>query len=238
MNTDSLTITPSLGATVVSATDAAKATRDALLIEAAGVTTITDRLDADAAVSVLRGLKDFLKTIEAQREAAKAPALDVGRRIDALAKELVAAVKNEEARIARICGAFEAEERRKADDARIAAQNEAARIAYEAAQKEREAQRTMKPEAAARASDDIAAKAQTQIAAVRAAAAPAPRTENTQVRSTVLFEVTDMNALHAAHPELVVLEPNGTAIRAILNANPNLKVPGLRHWKEQKLNVR
>ena len=30
----------------------------------------------------------------------------------------------------------------------------------------------------------------------------------------------------------------GTAIRAILRSNPNLQVPGLRHWREAKLNVR
>ena len=53
--------------------------------------------------------------------------------IDALADELMASVKTQERRIAGLLGAFEAEERRKADDARQKAAEEAARIAFVAA---------------------------------------------------------------------------------------------------------
>jgi hypothetical protein len=233
-----LVITPS-AEPVVSVAAEARARRDQLLTEAGTVTTITDRLDADAALPVLRELKAFLTEVEDQRESVKAPVLNVGRKIDALAKELVADLKAQENRIARALGAFEAEERRKAEDARRAADAEAARIAYEAACATRKAViAAPTPEAAARASDDISGKARTEIATVKAAAITAPKPAASQLRSEICFEVTDIKALYVAEPNLVTLEPNGTAIRAILRANPDLKVPGLRHWTEQKLNLR
>jgi hypothetical protein len=238
---ESILITPSLGSAVVTAAEAARISRDELLHQAAMVTKVEDRIDADDATNVLRSLKAFANTIETARTAAKAPALDLGRKIDALAKDLVARVEIEAARISRIVGAFEAEERRKAEEARRAADAEAARIAAEASRKAAEVRRAASnAEAGDRAADAVVETAQQQIVAVRqvAANAVAPKQAGTQVREDVCFEVTDIKALFAAHPELVVLEPNGSAIRAILRANPNLQVPGLRHWKEAKLNVR
>jgi hypothetical protein len=238
---DSIIITPSLGDAVISSSEDARFIRDDLLKEAALVTTVADRLDADAATSTLRALKAYQTAIETARTKAKAPALEVGRKIDALAKDLSAKVVEESARISRVLGAFEAEERRKADDARIAAENEAARIAREAEAAAIQARRGAKTaEAADRASDAILEKAAEQTVAVRQQAvnAVAPKQAGTAIRTDYAFEVTDIKALYAAHPELVTLEPNGAAIRAILRANPNLQIPGLRSWAETKLNVR
>mgnify|MGYP001550067541 CR=1 FL=1 len=238
---DSLLITPAVSAPIVSVADTARVKRDELLLDAGTVTTVTDRLDADCAVSVLRSLTDFLKEIESQREAVKAPVLKIGREIDALAKELVAEIKTQEARIARLCGAFEAEERRKAEDARRAAEAEAARIAFEAAAATRKAiAAAPTQEAAHRATDAIAGTALTKIAEVRqtAIAAAPPKVAESQLRSTPKFEVTDMAAFYAAKPDLVKLEPHNAAITAILRANPNIIIPGLRHWVDEKLNLR
>lgn len=237
----SLIITPNIGSAIVTSADAARLTRDELIKSAALVTTVTDRIDADDATGVLKSLKDFTREIEAQRTAAKAPALEIGRKIDAMAKELVASVDTEANRISRVLGAFEAEERRKAEDIRRVADAEIARLAHEATQQANAAARTAStPEAADRASDAVIEKAQERIVAVRQQQVNAvvPKTAGTQVREDVCFEVENAKALYAAHPELVVLEPNGTAIRAILRANPNLQIPGLRHWREAKLNVR
>ena len=74
-----LLITPALGSAIVSAAEEAKIDRDQLLHQASLVTTVADRIDADDATSVLRSLKAFVSTIEAQRKAAKEPALDIGR---------------------------------------------------------------------------------------------------------------------------------------------------------------
>lgn len=238
---DALVITPNLGDAQVTAANAARAERDELLKHAAAVTTVIDRLDADHATNVLRALTAFSKRIEAARTEAKAPALDIGRRIDALAKELAHAVTTEAARVSRIVGAFEAEERRKAELVRYEAEREASRLALEAEAKANQARRQAGNDLDGdRAADAIREQAVEQIVAVRqaAAVAVAPKQAGTAVREDVVFEVTDIRALYAAHPELVNLEPNGTAIRAILRNAPNLQVPGLRHWREAKLNVR
>lgn len=237
----SLLITPTVSSPVVTVDDEARKLRDTLLADAGTVTTVTDRLDADAAVVVLRSLSTFLDDIETQREAVKAPVLKIGREIDALSKELVAEVKKQQARISLLCGSFEAEERRKAEDARRQAEADAARIAFAAAEKTRKAvQAAPDQHAAITAADTIAGEAQTAIREVKQAAlaiAP-PKVAESQLRSTPKFEVTDMAAFYAAKPELVRLETNDAAITAILRANPNIKIPGLRHWVEEKLNLR
>lgn len=236
-----LLITPALGDSVVASAETARITRDELLHSAALVTTVADRIDADDATAVLKRLKDFTREIETQRNSAKAPVLDIGRKIDALAKDLVAKVDAEAGRISRVLGSFEAEERRKAEDARRSAEAEAARLAAEASRNASAARRNApSAEAGDRAADAVVETAQQQIVAVRQQAANAAVTKaaGTQVREDVCFEVTDIKALYADSPHLVTLEPNGSAIRAILRANPNLQLPGLRHWKEAKLNVR
>lgn len=234
-------ITPSLGAAVVTSADAARITRDELLAQASEVKLVKDRLDADDATVVLKRLKDFTRGIEAQRTSAKAPALEIGKKIDGLAKELAASVDAEASRISRVIGAYEIEEKQKAEKARLEAEAETSRIAREAEQQARNAMRTASSEeAGTRAADTIVEKAQEKIIAVKQqAVASAPvRNLGTSVREDVCFEVTDIKALYADSPHLVTLEPNGTAIRAIIKANPNLKLPGLRHWREAKLNVR
>jgi hypothetical protein len=238
---DSLLITPALGDAAVTAGDAARLERDDLVARSQSITTVSDRLDADHATSFLRDAKAYLTGIEAARTRAKAPVLEIGKRIDALAKDLVAQVQAESTRISRVLGAFELEEKRKADEARWLAENEARRVADEALRKAAAA-RSSAPDALAadRAADVVTAQAAEQIVALKQAAANAApaRQAGTAVREDVVFEVTDIRALYSAHPELVTLEPNGAAIRAILRANPNLQVPGLRHWREAKLNIR
>lgn len=238
---EALLITPSLGAAIVTSADAARIERDELLHQAALVVQVADRIDADDATTVLRGLKAFETTIEQARTQAKAPVLEIGRKIDALSKQLVDQVKAETGRISRVLGAYELEEKRKAEAARYAAEQEASRIAEEARRKTIEV-RAAAPDALAadRASDRVTEKAVEQIVALKQAAAQSmpTRQAGTTVREDVCFEVFDLVALHKSSPELVVLEPNGTAIRAILRANPNLQIPGLRHWREAKLNVR
>lgn len=241
MSADSLLITPALGEAAVTAADAARLDRDELVARSQSITTVTDRLDADHATAFLRDAKAYLTGIEAARTRAKAPVLEIGKRIDALAKDLVAQVQTEQARISRVLGAFELEEKRKAEEARWLAEEEARRVADKAL-REAAAARSAAPDAltADRAADAVNAQAVEQIVALKqqaANAAPA-RQAGTAVREDVVFEVQDIRALYAAHPELVTLEPNGTAIRAILRANPNLQVPGLRHWREAKLNIR
>jgi hypothetical protein len=53
------------------------------------------------------------------------------------------------------------------------------------------------------------------------------------------FEVTDIRALHEAHPMFVLLSPNNAAIKAALKQlAEGQALPGVRHWKEAKTVVR
>ena len=236
-----ITIAPALDLLAEASAPGAIVRRDELLADARSVTPIRDQVDADSATAILTDLTAFEKGVEAQRKAAKAPVLALTAKIDALGHELLDAVQAEKRRISGLLGTYTAEEMRKAREAQIKAENEAARIAAEARKAAEQAARTAAThEAADRAMDAIVGNAATAIAEVRqtAVAAVVPRISGTTVRKTVKFEVLDIRALYQAHPELVTLEPNGTAIRAILAANPNLQVPGLRHWTEANLNVR
>lgn len=229
------------GDILITAADSARVQRDQLLAQASAVMTVQDRIDADDATAVLRELSHFSKEIELARANAKAPALAIGKQIDKLAKELSDEINVEAARISRVLGAFEAEERRKADAARIAAENAAQDIARKAREEAAKAARSAPDaETADRKADAILAEAAEKQVTLRQAAAnlAAPKAAGTQMREDVCFEVTDIRALYAEAPHLVNLEPNGTAIRAILRSNPTIKIAGLKHWREAKLNVR
>jgi len=235
-----LIITPNIGGAIVTAADAAKLRRDELLVQAGTVTTVTDRLDADDATATLKQLTEFSRSIEEQRNEAKAPVLLLGKQIDSLAKEITATITTEATRIGRVLGEFEAGERAKAEDERRKAQAEVARIAEETRKKAIEVSKSAaNPLAQARAVDAVVEQAAAAVAVVQqqAAAFAPPKTAGAKLRGTICFEVTDINLLHQENPTLCVVEPNGTAIRAILKQNPNLQVPGLRHWIEQKLSV-
>lgn len=206
--------------------------RDRLLAELGEVTTIGDEFAASVAVDALKRADQLLKNIEADRVAVKAPVLELTRRIDGVAKDAVAGLAPAAARVSRLLGEYQVEQRRLAAEAEHRAREEARRIERDAAA----AAAAAKPEQAAA----IAAAASEQIVAVRtaAASAAAPKAAGTAVRVEVCYEVTDISALYAARPELVTLEPNGSAIRAIIKANPNLSLPGLRHWTEAKTTIR
>ena len=237
---DVLTITPAMGVVAVSAKEAAIERRNDLLTQARAITSVADRFDADCAIAVQRDLKAFADGIEAARVLAKEPYLTTGRDIDALAKELKAEIENEGKRVSRLVGAFELAERNRAEDERRKAEAEAARIAAEASRAAAEAaakERTL--EAKERAADNVFAVAQTKIVEVRQAAANAvpSRPSGVSVRQYPKYEVTDIRALYAAHPDYCNIEPNGSVIIGIMRQNPNIKIPGVRTWWEAGASV-
>ena len=236
-----LVITPNLGGAIVTAADSARARRDEILALAARVVEVVDRLDFDDATAQLKALKGFAKEITESHSDAKAPVLDIGRKIDAMKRELISDVESEMSRLSKILGAFEAEERRKADDARRAADAEIARIAHEAQEKATAARIGSKTEEAAdRASDAVVEKAQSEIVQIRQqqANAVAPKTAGSMLREEIVFEVTDIQALYRESPALVKLEPNNAAIKAIIAANPNIQLAGITHKRVPKFSVR
>jgi hypothetical protein len=152
----------------ISAAEHARAQRDSLLALFAGLAPITDAASAAAVANALREAKGFTRLIEGARSEAKAPALDFGRRVDAIARELSATVDEQAAKLSRVHGAWLEEQRRLEAEAKQKAweQEQAIkRAAFEAEQAaQREAQRVAAEAAAA------AAKVQSELAAKAARA--------------------------------------------------------------------
>lgn len=201
------------------------ALRDDLLEQAGEITAVTDALDAEEAANVLRSITKATKDVENARKAVKSPVLDLGKRIDGIAKEFSGNLDTEKNRISRLLGDYEAGERRK--------RQEAERVARQA-----EAERLMAADQAAREGDKSAMEdAAKDIAEIRSQShSVAHRPEGTGVRETWCFELEDIEALYKAAPYLCKIEPDGTAIRAAIKKNQN--IPGLRIWKEAKSYVR
>ena len=211
--------------------------RDVALLEARQVTTISDAFDADIAADALRGVSNLWKEVEAARKIVKGPVDDLVKKIQETAKTFCADLVIEEDRLKRLLGDHQAAEQRKADKLRREAQDEADRLAREAAAAARAAERATtdgqaeQAQKAAAAAEVAAVEARVAVAEVKREA-PA----GTVLRQTFKFEVTDINALFKARPDLCVIEPNGAAIRAQIPHNQN--IPGLRIWQEAKVNVR
>lgn len=238
--TTALTITGLQSAEIAIAAEA-RDLRDKLLVEIREVTAVSDAFDADVAADVLKRATQLARGIEADRTTVKAPILALGKKIDALAKEITAELNDEIGRVSRVLGSYQLAEKQKAEAAERLARDEARRIQAEAEQQAREAAKAADSETEAlAAASEIMDTAAAKIVETRKAivSTVAPKAADTAVRVDVCFEVTDIVALYAARPELVNLEPNGAAIRAICKANPKLQLPGLRHWTEAKTNIR
>lgn len=241
--TDNDIIVVSGFAPAANATEAARAERDALLAMARSLPgAVRDKDDAERAGDMLRQIKAFTREIESSRAEVKGPVLELGKRIDALAKELTGDLESEAQRLSRVVGAWQVEQNRIAEEARRKAWEEEQRIKEEANRKIAEAQATAKSEAAfERKAERIEQKAVEAIIETRVAAAAvaAPKPNGLATREEVCFEVTDVVALHEAAPYLVNLTPNNAAIKAAVKAlTPGQSLPGVRHWREAKTIVR
>ena len=235
-----LTIT-GLQSAEISIAAEARELRDKLLVEIREVTSVSDAFDADVAADVLKRATQLSRGIESDRSTVKAPVLALGKKIDALAKEITAELDGEIGRVSRVLGAYQLAEKQKAEAAERLARDEARRIQAEAEHQAREAAKAADSDTEALAAASVIMdQAAAQIVETWKAivSTVAPKAADTAVRVDVCFEVDDIAALYAARPELVNLEPNGTAIRAICKANPKLQLPGLRHWTEAKTNIR
>lgn len=166
MNTTTELITlTGLDGALISATDNARARRDELIALAQRGTSIVNAESANRAAAVLVELKTFSREIEAARVDAKAPVLDLTRKIDALARDLTASVEAEADRVSKLLGAYQAEQNRLAEEQRrkVWVEGERIRHAMElkeraAAEVERKAQAVRDAEAK-RVQDELAAKA-------------------------------------------------------------------------------
>ena len=220
MSADLLTVSDLAGAEVSLLPGAAQ-TKRVLLHGSRVIKTIEDAFDAECAADVLGNISRELKAMEDARKAVKAPVLELGKRIDALAKEWATEIEAEKTRISRVLGDYQLAERRKKEEAERAAREES-RIKQIQAEAEIE-----------KGNVEAAEKHVQAIAAIQAKASEAShQIAGTAVRETHQFEVTDIAALFKAAPHLCKIEPDNAAIRAAIKTNKN--IPGLRIWTEAK----
>lgn len=141
--------------------------------------------------------------------------------------------------------AAEREAKRKADEeaARLAREAQAAiDAAKNAEEAERIKQRAVEAAERAKAEQERAAIAAEEAAKARAAQvmnAPvkaAPKIAGVSVRPVWKFEVTDIRALYAARPDLVLLTPMVRDINAAIA--DGVEIPGIKAWQESEARVR
>jgi len=78
--------------------------RDTAIHKAELVTTVEDAFEAQSASTAMHALNEIVKGMEASRKEAKAPALQAGRAIDAIAKDFLASAQSELTRVKRLLG--------------------------------------------------------------------------------------------------------------------------------------
>ncbi len=161
----------------ITAAEHARAQRDNLLGVFSKLPPIADAANASFVANVLREAKAFTRMIEGARSEAKAPALDYGKRVDAIARELSATVDEEARKHGGILASWQAEQNRIAEEARQAAYREEQRIKQAAYEAEQAAQRE-----ARRVAQEAQAAAAAALAEIEARAARA-RTDAGRARA-------------------------------------------------------
>lgn len=227
---------------------------------AKSITVVKDDFVQQVAVDVLKEIKTILKHVENSRSEAKKPALEFGRKIDSLAKTFCTELECESVRIANVVSSYEADKRKKAEEAEAARQaelrrqEEERRRMEEDERKKREAaerelaeakSKKSREEAAARLKkqEEEAESRRKQLEAEQAAKATelAPKSfqkaEGSIVREVWTFTVTDLDALYAANKAMVRIEANASAINEKIR-NGMRECPGLKIYKEINVGVR
>lgn len=137
--------------------------RESALEKAALIGAVKDANQQELAVEALRVIKGLLSDMEKRRERAKAPVLDLGRAIDATAKQAVEELKAEELRLNTELGSYQQEQLIIARRKEAERQAELNRIEDERKAKEREA--WLKSESERKAREEAERAAQAKAAA-------------------------------------------------------------------------
>jgi hypothetical protein len=238
----------------------AKELRTKAMMLAVEIESVTDAASQEKAVEAQTALANVAKLIEDARRITKAPVLDYGRAIDKAASDFLANVINEQTRVSRMIGDYQAIERAKMQAAEAAQKAELTRL-----ERERSAE-LAKANTFEQREQVHERYAQEVDAACQAAkvAAP-PRVEGQIIKEEWEFEVTDAYALATNHRHLVKIEPkrsdikealksgacqpcNGDGFRTMEGAKvtcPDCKgsgfyrpVMGVKAWKTTKASVR
>jgi hypothetical protein len=216
---------------VVKPEDQALAQRETLLDVAENIKAIATADDNELAAECGSGIQKMLKGVESARKELTAPYLAAQRTIKATADTFCEPLTKALDRLGRLAVGYRQEQERKAEAERQARAQEIARLQEEARKSAEEAKK-------AAASGDLMAGVIADLTAqalntLTASAIAVPQPEATKTAGQVFrpnefdYEVTDINALYAARPDLCNPPTDKrAAIKACLTVNS--KVPGLR----------
>jgi hypothetical protein len=210
-----------------------------LLQSAAAITRVSGPDENETARTAIKALGAMRNAVEKSRKLVKEPVLQIGRDIDAKAKDFVGQIEAEEKRVAGLLADYatevererqrvlremeaqrQAEEKSRREEEAAARAAEAARIAAE--QAEWEATDDAQAAKAAQAAQEAAEKARMAAEqAAKAAAAEASKpilvpAKAAGVKFTLDYEVADIERLYHTRPEFVKLEPKRAEILAYL----------------------
>lgn len=201
------------------------------LAGAALVARVSNADEQAVAVDALKELQRIIKLTEDSRTAAKAPLLELGRAIDAAAKQFVSEIAEERDRISQLVADYQQLEqaRARAEQQRLNAEL----TALERARAEAIAQAKSHEEI-----DAINARHDDLVAAQQAdnPAPTPPRTDGMTVRTEWDITIVDVWKLARAHPACVNITPRLSDIKALLDAG--VTVAGVRAEKKVVAGVR
>lgn len=235
--------------------------REDAIASASLIARVSNAAENALAVEAQRKCTVLVREVEAARKRVKEPVLDLGRRIDTIAREATAPIEAALAPVVQLISDFQAaeRERERREQARIEAERAAAereamrlrlaeeariqaeaRAAMESARSRAEADHIAHQAELARlaaAEAEVKAKAEAQErAAMDMQVHAAAKAHGQSVRMEWEVNVVDLWALARAHPACVTITPRLTEIKAILSAGG--KVAGVTAKQVPVVSVR
>lgn len=191
---------------LASITSEAEETRNNLATDGLAIKQVTNAAENTQARDVAVAIRNHLKEVEASRTQLTKPLLDGQRMLKKVADDHVAPLVAILDRLERLATVFAVEEQ-----ARAAAELEARMSLLKEAKTADEANMVI---------NELVLNAQ--------------KAQGQQLRNKLCWEVTDINALVKARPDLCKIEPKGSAIQSCCVPDmPNLP-PGLKLWWDTK----
>ena len=231
-----IVITPDIDSTEITILESSIVSRDSLIQRANEISKITDSREADNAALVLKDITTMLKKTEEARTTTKKPVLELGKKIDAVAKEFSAPLQEAKNRCSELIVAYnlEVERKRKEEEERIRKeQEEAQRKLQEAKEKSENNPNSFEAFISGRDEVKEAEKAVEKASQLTPTLLP-KKASGTSTYIVKSFEITNEQELLKSHPEL--FSPDEKKIRAFIKLIPdNAIIPGLKIILTQKV---
>jgi hypothetical protein len=197
------------------------------------VTVVKNPRQNELAVSAQKELKTYLSNVEKARKEIKRPIIDLGKKVEEIADQLVSKVQAEFNRVSSLVNAYQMVER-----ARIAKEEEARLEAMRKAEEERQKAVDIATTTAEREEINATFARQTSLIP---AVQPATKVEGQIVKEEWDFEVVDPFMLIKMHPNFVRISAlkdcfDRLAIKDALKTG--FTVYGIKAWKQTNSTVK